>query len=361
MFNVKRETLDNVEEFQTAPRKTTCRHCDRQVLTLVESVNTWKTLVAGIICVVLFSWFAFCILPLVLPLTMDSCHYCPKCQNLLGRSSRCSFIPASASKEIITVRVGNCAIILSQRYIWMGFSAALGISSVVALRFYFQTYGLPNIPRGEPSDVTWPDFLAECGARASLGNPIRAERTFNDQFAHRTVTWTGRLLKVVEGFWGKNILYMLMEPHQMQKAFSPDIAIVFDKAHNSEIADLQAGDMVQFDATMVELGKRGHPHLAFLWEIYKIRDARSLPTLPEKPDALKWIMNQARPSTTRAPIRPRVIPRPPVKQSPPVPKLPVDPAVPTAGPEVNSTLMLAAAVQQATVPVPAVLPTGPMQ
>eukprot|EP00922_Rhytidocystis_sp_ex-Travisia-forbesii_P003055 GHVS01004475.1.p1 GENE.GHVS01004475.1~~GHVS01004475.1.p1 ORF type:complete len:535 (+),score=110.71 GHVS01004475.1:109-1713(+) len=258
------------EEFLDVPVQCLCRHCGAAVLSHVEIVTSWVTCILALVCFLLLGWISICVLPFLWPVLQDSVHTCPLCQNELSRRRRVS-VP-SFGKDVVTVRCGTCAVVLSRLYVFV----LAGMSAVILIvyggRWYLKHVGLPEIAKGETVDDSWGDFLQNCGVRTSFGNPIRAVEMFRDRYDHKTINWSGRVNRIREGIWTKNFLFVDMHPSQFRSAEMADLGLMFGANLTDVVKHFKPGDRVDFEATMVELGRRGNPHFGVLWAVTKRED-----------------------------------------------------------------------------------------
>lgn len=149
------------------------------------------------------------------------------------------------------------------------------------------------------------DFVAKCGQRSQLGNPLHAGANFKEDFFLRTVRWEGLVKQVREGLFSgsPSFLFLAMNPtlstsvgrkgdapstdasgdsdsndvKQQQKEqphgiFSElellereeegmkgdgaDLGLAFDSKLATDVAKLSPGDKVAFEATLHDLGRR---------------------------------------------------------------------------------------------------------
>eukprot|EP01071_Lankesteria_metandrocarpae_P002150 Lankesteria_metandrocarpae@DN2112_c0_g1_i1.p1 len=283
-FELQREKAASSEldeiQFESEPVKCTCPHCDDTIVSNVENQAGWLAFLVGFFVFLVLGWLALCVLPLVLPAVRDTIHYCPKCLNQIASSRRIKC--PKISKEVFTVRCGSCAIVLSRQCTYFFTFLIVLIISANSFRWYLQNVGLPDIPRGDPSQVAWPEFLNDCGLKPSLGNPLHVSKAFYDKYYRRDITWVGRVNRIQEGIFTKNFIFLTMNPSQFVPSLgrsSPDVGLMFSKDFNARIADLEVEDEIAFEATLIELGRRGRPHLGILRE-FKVTAAKAdLPPL----------------------------------------------------------------------------------
>ncbi|KAF7459271.1 LITAF-like zinc ribbon domain protein [Cryptosporidium felis] len=269
---------DDVDEnsnikFEDTPVECTCPFCKEEIVTQVELESSWFTYLASLLLFLLIGWISCPILPLIWTLIQDSVHTCPRCLNKISRNRRIKC--PSIKSEIMTLRCGSCAVVLTRRYVLTIILIFSTIFLFTALRTLLKVYGLPDIEHGPQIDNTWMMFIESCGVKSYLGNPIRAVKEFEDNYQYKTVSWTGRVIKVQEGFWRKHFIYIGMNPPQIVTNSGnpiPDLGLTFNEELLPQISKIKSGDLLDFNATLAEFGKRGHPHFGQMWNFTKVDD-----------------------------------------------------------------------------------------
>lgn len=141
---------------------------------------------------------------------------------------------------------------------------------------------------GERTELPWTAFVAECGQKSQLGNPLQAAANFSKHFEMRTVQWQGLVKQVKEGLFSNSFIFVAMAPtmavpssraaiaspggmldigslseeqlleleEEGMEGDSADLALAFDGEMSKEVATLSVGDKIQFEATLHDLGKR---------------------------------------------------------------------------------------------------------
>merc|ERR1719253_286359 len=133
--------------------------------------------------------------------------------------------------------------------------------------------------RSEPSPLRWEDFNKDCGFKSYLGNPIHVTVAFSDKYKSKTFRWRGKLHHVEEGFtllWfsQRGAVFACMDPPQLtSKRVVPDLVLLYDDNAEKvarEAAKLKKDQLFDFEASMVEVGRRGAPHTMVLWDIFPV-------------------------------------------------------------------------------------------
>ncbi|PHJ21381.1 litaf-like protein [Cystoisospora suis] len=335
--------------FGDVPVNTTCPHCHKAITTTVSYKHSCMGITLCVLTTLVLGLYSFCVVPFLWLGLKDAVHSCPFCRNLIQRQSRIS-IPlfSSSREEIVTVKCGSCAVVLSRRYFLLFFCILFFILLFYILRAGWLGNALDILPKGELTEASWGDFYRDCGQKSQLGNPLQAVANFRDKFGGKTVRWTGLVKHVKEGLFSSNFLFLVMYPtmtlagQQHKKASghpdsfssSPfsfgrtgggedmsreggegsdaeekrkskqekeeedqeeekarllaldeenrglqgdgaDLALAFSGDLNQVVEKLVPGDKVSFEATLVELGRRGKPTLGRLWSVSVIESWES--------------------------------------------------------------------------------------
>merc|ERR1711924_244188 len=98
---------------------------------------------------------------------------------------------------------------------------------------------------------------------------------FGKTYKNRTFHWAGEVHHIEEGFKllmisQRGALFVRMNPTQFpSKPSLADLALLYEDGSEvgTKVGKLKSGANVSFDATMVEVGKRGAPHVMLLWNV----------------------------------------------------------------------------------------------
>jgi len=259
--------------FGDSPSPCVCPHCDRSVTTFIDYEASWVTWLLAAVVWFSLGWMAFWVLPLLWPAFKDVVHHCPRCLNVIERKSRISL--PTFRNEVMTLKVGSCAVVLARKYVM----TLCGLVGVIIICYFMRstlqmsTTAHSEIPqKGPSSSLTWEDFLGECGPRTSLRHRSSTERVFEEKFRRRTFTWQGEVLLIREGFdvfflHAKSVVMVRMSPPRYPRRDGPDVALLFTQERNAEVAAINPGDWVEFEATMTGHGHRGDPEVMMLWHV----------------------------------------------------------------------------------------------
>jgi len=260
--------------FGDAPAHCKCPHCDRSVVTFIDYEASWVTYLLAFVVWVSLGWMAFWVLPLLWPAFKDVVHHCPRCLNVIERKSRIN-LPTFRT-EVMTCKVGNCAVVLSRKYVAIMLGVVGLIISFYLLRSTIQLNTAHEEHKGAPSMLTWEDFLFDCGPRTSLSHRPSTAKAFEERYRRRTFKWQGEVRIIREGFdvlfvKTKSVVMIQMYParYKNRRGDHPDVAVLFGDERNKEVGDVMPGDWVEFEATMSAHGYRGDPEVMVLWHIAK--------------------------------------------------------------------------------------------
>jgi len=289
---------DEDPTFDQNPVKVVCPHCGLNIITFIEHEPSWVTYAACAGLLLVLGWAALCVIPIFYPLFKDVVHHCPRCLSVLATRSR--VVLPSFKQEVMSFRFGSCVVVLARKYVLMLTALTVVIGGIHCIRSSSAPpAGIDAVVRTEFTALTWEDFTKDCGFKSYLGNPIHVNMAFNQKYKNKTLHWTGSVHHGEEGLsflWlnQKGALYVRMHPPQFpQKREMADLVLLYNEKEPvaTEVAKLKRGSNFSFDATMVEVGKRGNPHVMVVWEIQhseseaakkRSKDSADAPVTPEK-------------------------------------------------------------------------------
>jgi len=360
----KQEDPNEEVVFGDQPVHCSCPHCERSVITFIDYEASWVTYVLGVVVWFSLGWMAFWVLPLLWPAFKDVVHHCPRCLNVIARKSRIAL--PSFKSEVMTLKVGSCAVVLARKYVVILCGLVGVIITVAILRSTVHIspgqMSRETMPKGPPSMLTWEDFLHECGPRTSLGHRTSAMNHFENHFRKRTFKWQGEVLLIREGFdvfflHAKSVVMVRMNPPRNPRRDIPDIALLFSDDKNAEVSPLNKGDIVEFEATMTAHGHRGDPEVMALWHIKQVSPLHQADAVKETPQFgsfqdLPAFSEPNAPAATDAPAAakaPVVTEAPPAAatETPPAAKVPVATEAPPTAKEPAATVAPPAAATEA--------------
>lgn len=271
----QQEEEDGEPTFDQTPVRVNCPHCGLNVITFIEHEASWVTYAVSIVLLLVLNWAALCVVPVVYPLFKDVVHHCPRCLSVLATRSR--VVLPSWKQEVMSFRFGSCVVVLARKYVMALAVLVTVIGGIHMLRTSgSQATGLDAVQRGPSVQFGWEDFVRDCGFKSYLGNPIHVTVAFNDNYKNKTVHWEGAVHHIEDGlsflWWSqRGAIFVQMQPAQFPtKRDMPDLVLLYKDSDPmaANVAKLRKGATFGFDATMVEVGKRGAPHVAAVWEVW---------------------------------------------------------------------------------------------
>jgi len=281
---VEEEEEDGDVRFDQTPVRVVCPHCGLNVITFIEHESSWVTYTVALVLLLVLNWAAICVVPVVWPLFKDVVHHCPRCLSVLATRSRVAL--PSLKHEVMSFRFGSCVVVLARKYVLMLLALTTLIGGIHFVRSSASApSGIDAITRTELAPLTWNDFVKDCGFKSYLGNPIHVTMAFNNQYKNKTFHWEGSVHHI-EG--GLNLLWMVqrgalfarMQPPQFPtKRDMPDLVLLYNEGEqvSTQVQQLKRGSNFSFDATMVEVGRRGAPHVMVLWELQPLPGSLTAP------------------------------------------------------------------------------------
>eukprot|EP00932_Pfiesteria_piscicida_P010601 SRR837773.21578.p1 GENE.SRR837773.21578~~SRR837773.21578.p1 ORF type:complete len:308 (+),score=70.35 SRR837773.21578:98-1021(+) len=271
---VQEEDEEGDPVFDQNPVRVDCPYCGKNVITFIEHESSWVTYAVSLALLFLLNWAALCVVPVVFPLFKDVVHHCPRCLSVLATRSRVAI--SSFKQEVMSFRFGSCVVVLARKYVL----ALLAIVAVISGFHMLRSSGAAATEvevwaRGQDISASWQDFLRDCGFKSYLGNPIHVSVAFKDRFKNKTVSWEGSVHHVEDSLsflWlnQRGAVFTRMDPPQFpQKREMADLVLLFNDGDEvaKTASKLTRGQRFGFDATFVEVGKRGSPHVLALWQV----------------------------------------------------------------------------------------------
>jgi len=260
--------------FDQVPVRVTCQHCGMNIITFIEHEASWVTYAVSLFLLFVLNWAALCVVPVVYPLFKDVVHHCPRCLSILATRSR--VVWPSFRQEVMSFRFGSCVVVLARKYVIMLIALVTIIGGIHTVRNSAATGTVvESWHRGESVPLTWEDFLKDCGFKSYLGNPIHVGVAFEENYKNKTVHWEGTVHHVEDAvslLWlsQRGAVFVAMDPPQFpMKRDMVDLVLLYNGGDEvaSKASRLPRGSRFRFEATMIEVGKRGAPHILALWEV----------------------------------------------------------------------------------------------
>jgi len=255
-----------------------CNSCDDKVAAVARPEATLYTLIPCLVVVLVFGLFSVLLLPVVILLTKSIVYRCTKCNTVV--KSKHPLGLESFSDEVVTFKVGGCAIILSRTYL-------LGILAVMVFGIcFFWVWNAPVRAQRVYTNLTWPDYLDLCGSEVYLKNSVKASLSFAQHFEGKTVEWQGYMMKTTENnsvlFRGEHSLIILVKMQPTESEIHADLILTMndrDFARNvQEVASLDMGSLFKFNATFVSMGTEQKLHHLHAHEVKKLEGHLEIPS-----------------------------------------------------------------------------------
>jgi len=268
--------------FDQNPVKVTCPHCGKNIITFIEHEASWVTYAVSLGLLFVLNWAALCVVPVVYPLFKDVVHHCPRCLSVLATRSRVEL--PSPKQEVMSFRFGSCVIVLARKYVLMLLGVMMLVGGIHWCRASgASAAGVEHWQRGPEIALTWDDFTRDCGYKSYLGNPIHVAVAFKENYKNNTVRWEGSVHHVedsVSFLWmeQRGAVFVRMKPPQFpSKREMADLVLLYSPGDPiaRTAGKLHRGRQISFEATFLEVGKRGAPHVLGLWEVQETADSSS--------------------------------------------------------------------------------------
>mmetsp|Transcript_34964 Transcript_34964/g.88064 ORF Transcript_34964/g.88064 Transcript_34964/m.88064 type:complete len:306 (+) Transcript_34964:122-1039(+) len=270
--------------FDQNPVKVSCPHCGKNIITFIEHEASWVTYAVCLAMLFVLNWAALCVVPVVYPLFKDVVHHCPRCLSVLATRSRVEL--PSPKQEVMSFRFGSCVIVLARKYVIMlaAVMAVIGGIHWVRSSGSSAASGAEHWHRGPSVEKTWEDFTRDCGYKSYLGNPIHVSVAFKENYKNKTIHWEGTVHHVEDSlsflwFSQRGAVFIRMQPPQFpSKRDMADLVLLYNDGDEVARAagKLPRGKRISFEATFIDVGKRGAPHVLGLWEVQPLTEASSL-------------------------------------------------------------------------------------
>lgn len=114
-----------------------CHNCDTRVMTETLTENTYYTYLAAVLLILVFNVWSIFLLPFAIPLTRAIVRRCSKCETRLEVKTPMGL--PSLKDEVLTLRCGDCAIVLSRSYL----ASILGVILTFILIFWMASIQVP--------------------------------------------------------------------------------------------------------------------------------------------------------------------------------------------------------------------------
>lgn len=253
-----------------------CPQCDSLVTTYSSAETTYFTFILCFLTVLVFNLWSVCLLPFVIPLSKAVIQRCSRCDYILSTHQPYGLL--SLKDEILTLKCGECALVISRTYF-------LAIVSVLIFIIIFVLAPAP-VP-SKPSLVlqtTWPEYLKDCGGEVILQNSIRATEIFSQKYEGNIINWDGYMMRINQNFgWfkGDHAIVILVKMDPSESDIHADLILSMDdwdfNKWRSELGALDKGSRFRFNATFVSVGNEQQLHHLHAMAVEKIEGFLEIP------------------------------------------------------------------------------------
>lgn len=211
-----------------------------------------------------------CLLPFVVPLSKAIVHRCSRCSLKLAVVH--PFGLPNLKDEVVTFKCGDCAVVLSRRYVLI--AGSLVASMILA----YWVLSIPAPVEVIYSNTSWTQYLKDCGGEVVLRNSVKATTAFSHLYEGKTVAWDGYLLKVKENpsvwFRDDHAVIILVKMQPSESDIHADLLLSMDDHdladYRDDLAALDRGSHFAFNATFVSVGSENNLHHLHAHSIKKL-------------------------------------------------------------------------------------------
>ena len=208
-------------------------------------------------------------MPFVIPLSKAIVLRCTRCDCKLD--TRQPFGLFSLKDEVLTLKCGECAIVISRSYLLTGFTI------IVCLFLYIWASAETVVQVRLHTGSTWPEYLEDCGGEVVLKNSIRVTDSFTRKYEGKTITWDGYLMRATENYgWfrGDHAAVILVKMQPSESDIHADLILSMDDhdfyGNTAQLASLDRGSHFRFNATFVSPGNEQQLHHLHAHSIEKV-------------------------------------------------------------------------------------------
>lgn len=253
-----------------------CAQCDSIVQTYASPEATYITVIASCITILVFGIWCMFLLPFVVPLSKSIVLRCCRCDANL--EVRQPFGLFSLKDEVLTLKCGECALVISRSYL------LTAVSIILCILIYFWASTEVVVQPKFFINSTWTEYLDDCGGEVVLKNSIRATDTFNRNYEGKTITWQGYLMRATQNYgWfrGEHAAVILVKMQPSESDIHADLILSMDDQdfyeNTSALASLDKGSLFKFNATFISPGNEQQLHHLHAHYIEKLDGYMEIP------------------------------------------------------------------------------------
>lgn len=259
---------DDYKRWGNYPEAGRCPHCKARIVSVLTSERSTLGQAFAFLLILYFGLPGLMWLPLLAPVLNDMVHSCPRCLNVIVRKNA---MACPGRGQVHTVKIGSCAMVVKQSYVYIALAICCAIGSVFACVQYgiFDPFAMKDLPVGKPTPVMWDQFLKETGPRAYGRDMGRAYMAYQ-RYDNKLVSWEGRVRRIQEQVspWNRESRAIVtdMFPNEVYAY----CILLFNRSMDDQVIDLLPGDYIRFNATLFEWGRRGMPNALILRSVEEV-------------------------------------------------------------------------------------------
>jgi hypothetical protein len=202
---------------------------------------------------------------MLIPLTQQTIHSCPRCLNKVG--VRTFYDLFSLKDRVFSFKFGNFGILVTKKQL-LGFFIFIFFS--ICFYLFFAAFDLNRVFIKE----TWEDFKKECGAEQFIKNNEATETLCHSKYRYSDVSWKGWVIRVNydDYFMARHKLSILVKMENNTNE-DPELYLKFSehqyKQHQHEVFSITRGDYVAFNATIFFEGNSKNSPVLEAWGFEK--------------------------------------------------------------------------------------------
>ena len=187
----------------------------------------------------------------------------------------------SLEDKVISFQIGTFGVIISRRYLLY---IVLCILSALVL-YTLLSFGINISEERSITNISWEEFRKDCGFDAFNKNHRMAVRTFDRTYSGRGVSWDGYVVQVnalsensLHHYHHASSMLLKMVPDDKEKddaSIALSLSEAMTEKYKEELMQLEVGDHVLFNATIVGLGDRSHLHHLHIFGLEKDKSEHS--------------------------------------------------------------------------------------
>ena len=274
----------------STPTETRCIYCASEMPPISETKNSWLGYILCAAAILLTGYKGMILSIFIFPLSRQPILRCPNCLNEIGRKGLFEgYLGYGLQDKVMACKLGSFGIVITRWVMLM-----MGITIIVGLIIYFNlevleipTYDISSRSVVNTSDITWGEYLADCGILPLLANPYNTIHTFRAKYVGRNVKWEGFFIKsfltdphIINSSPHKVNVLVKMLPDDTINGIS--LVLTFDQGsynkYKRELGSLQRGVKFEFCGSLEGMGDDIRLHHIHGYYVRPLFEFVNLPT-----------------------------------------------------------------------------------